>query len=292
MSRLGDLLDEVETHAQEACADEQVLLRARLQDMVSALAVGEASPAGVADVASVRIRLFGCFAVQRDGHDVTPGGLAGTLLRLMALRGGPVHVDTVVEALWPESAPGQGRTRLRNVLARLRDAAGDVVVRQGDCLHLADAVEVDLHRFTRLATRALQGLGAPGGMVRAAALHRAREALELARDELLPADAYAAWAAAARLRQHRCQLALLDAFAGALADDGAVPGAVDALFEAIDVDPYDERRYVRAARLLAASGRRGAADDVLALARCMLDDLGLPPSTDVLALERELRAPH
>ena len=234
--------------------------------------------------AGVDVELLGTFRVRVAGREVTPPGLAGQLLRLVALRGEPVHLDDCVDVLWPTVSGPRGRRRLRNVLTRLRDACGDVLERRGDCLLLAPDVRVDLHAFdieADAATAALRDGCADGSL-------RARVALGLARHELLPEDRYAGWAADARGRHHRRMLELLDRLADAAAAAGDGREAVRVLLEAIDIEPYDEDRYVRAAVLLADDGRRGLAAHLLDVAQLMLDDLDVVPSPAVGRLRAEL----
>ena len=235
----------------------------------------------------VEVSLLGAFRVLRDGHDVTPSGLSGQLLRLVALRAVPVHVDDCAEELWPRAPMDRGRRRMRNVLARLRDACGDVLERRGECLLLARHVQVDLHVVADAAERALAGLreGRPG------AAAAARAALGVAHLELLPEDRYAPWAAEARGRHERRVVALLDRLADAAASAGDGREAVRLLLEAIDLEPYDEDRYARAAILLAGDGRRGLAANLLDVATMMLDDLGVAPSGALRRLRSSLAEP-
>ncbi len=237
---------------------------------------------------TVEIHLLGAFRVLRDGHEVTPTGLPGQLLRLVSLRGEPVHTDDLADALWPAATSDHGRRRIRNVLTRLREACGDVVERRGECLLLAPGVRVDLDAFEELADRAIAGLR--DGVVGSA--RSAREALAMARAELLPEDRYAGWAADGRGRHARRVLELLDRLADTAAAAGDGREAVRLLLEAIDLEPYDEDRYVRAAVLLAADDRRGLAAHLLDLAGLMLDDLGVMPAASVHRLQRSLARPE
>src|SRR3546814_10342141 len=101
--------------------------------------------------------LLGRFVVHRGGEDMTPpAGMAANVVKILAVRGAGVHLDELAEVLWPDSDPGRGRTRLRNVLARIRRASGDIVQRRGESVTLADGVEVDSRRFDRAADAALR----------------------------------------------------------------------------------------------------------------------------------------
>lgn len=196
-----------------------------------------------------------------------------------------MHVDELSEALWPESPPGAGRARLRNVLSRLRATSGDVVVRVGETVAIADDVDVDIAVFESTARRALAL--PPGAPERQA---WAKQALSWCSGELLPEDIYHEWAAAPRERLRHYRLALLDLVADEAAAAGDVAGALRRWQEAAQVEPYDETRYVKMARLLIDDGRWGAAHAVLDRAEAALRDLGLTLSPGLVEIRRQLAA--
>ena len=235
--------------------------------------------------ASTVLRVFGGLRLSRDGSPLpTPVGTCAALLRIVATSGA-VHVDELSEALWPESAPGAGRARLRNVLSRLRASCGDVVIRVGETVAVSDDVEVDVAVFESTARRAL---ALPAGTAERQAW--AKQALSWASGELLPEDIYHDWSAAPRERARHYRLALLDLLAEESAAAGDVAGALRRWQEAAQIEPYDETRYVKMARLLVADGRWGAAHTVLERAESALSDLGLPASPDLVELRREISA--
>lgn len=233
--------------------------------------------------ATTVLRLFGGLRVSRDGTALpAPVGTCAALLRIVATSGA-VHVDELSEALWPESAPGAGRARLRNVLSRLRASCGDLVVRVGETVALAEDVEVDVAVFASTARRALA--------LPADAKDRqawAKQALSWCTGELLPEDIYHEWAAAPRERVRHYRLALLDLVAEEAAAAGDVAGALRRWQEAAQLEPYDEARYVKMASLLVDDGRWGAAHTVLDRAEAALAGLGLTPSPALLAVRRRL----
>ena len=233
--------------------------------------------------AATAIRLFGGLRVTRDSTPLpTPVGTCAALLRIVATSGA-VHVDELSEALWPESAPGAGRARLRNVLSRLRSSCGEVVIRVGETVAVADDVEVDVALFEATARRALE---LPAGHAERQAW--AKQALSWCSGDLLPEDVYHEWAAAPRERVRHYRLALLDLVADEAAAAGDVSGALRRWREAAAIEPYDEARYVKMARLLIADGRWGAASTALDRAEAALADLGLTPSPALTEIRREL----
>jgi DNA-binding SARP family transcriptional activator len=170
----------------------------RLHEEVAAVVgyPGSVGPSGALDrPRAVReIRVLGGLSVVVDGHPLDlPAGAASTAVALLALRRA-VHVEELAEVLWPGVGAEVARRRLRNVLARIRQAVGPILVRRGDRIVLGDGVVVDHHD---LDVRARRALAEPPG------LDRARRLAELVCSHggtLLPEAAYEEWATAARRR--------------------------------------------------------------------------------------------
>jgi DNA-binding SARP family transcriptional activator len=102
------------------------------------------------------------FAVFRGDIAVPlPPGQPQRLVKFLAVEEG-ARIEEAVEALWPNVSPDSGRKRLRNVLNRLREKSGDLVVRQGETLSFAEPVEVDAQLFERDARRVLSDDPGPG----------------------------------------------------------------------------------------------------------------------------------
>jgi len=140
------------------------------------------------------VRLLGGLSVVADGHRLDlPAGAASTAVALVALRRA-VHVEELAEVLWPDIGAEVARRRLRNVLTRVRQAVGPVLMRRGDRIVLAEGVRVDHHD---LEERARRVLAEPPGPERARQL---AEVLCAHQGALLPEAAYEEWAATARRR--------------------------------------------------------------------------------------------
>jgi len=163
---------------------------------------------------SLLVRLFGAPTITRaDGGPVSlPGGRPGELVRMLAVHEHGLAVDVVLEAFFPDAPLSSARHRLRQVLTRLRSAAGEIVVRDQDHLRLIPAW-VDLREFLVAGDR-VRGLHGP----RAVRLTHA--ALAHHSGPLLPLDVTAKWADEARDRAGRRRRALLDL----IADDAAARG--------------------------------------------------------------------
>ena len=233
---------------------------------------------------TVLLKVLGTFALVRDGHqDLAPQGLPAQLLKLLAVAGGKMHAEEAAETLWPDAAQGRGRTRLRNVLSRLRDTVGPLVVRDGETIALDTGVTVDAIEFEGLARRALAHLGSP----ESAAL--ARQAVALYQGDLLPTDPYEGWVVTHREVLRRLLIRCLDVLAEAARAGGDLDEAVALLDRSLEIEPYDEERYVRAAALLRERGQHGAARAMLRRCRRRLHELDLPVSSAFRTLAETLQ---
>jgi DNA-binding SARP family transcriptional activator len=194
---------------------------------------------------------------------------------------GSVTVDEAIDILWPDADLSTGRSRLRNLLNRLRASSGDVVQRHDGTIALASGVSVDAPRFEEEAAAALAAR--PEERV-----GLARRALARATGELLPGDRYAEWTIVPRERIRRRHLALIDL----VADDAITRADLDEaerlLDAAISTDPIEEERYVRLARALLAQGRVRRARRVAEQAVSVAANLGVEPSEELEALLTDL----
>ena len=234
------------------------------------------------------VQVLGSFQVLRGGAAVRLAPQVARLVKLVVVSGGQVHVEQAVESLWPEVAPALGKRRLRNVLSKLSQAAGPLVVREGGTLRLGPGVAADVQRFQSAARQAIGALAGGGG---GTGIAKALAAHDLYSGEVLPEDRYEDFAIVARERLNWLHLRLLDATAAAAADASDDATAEHCLRAALDIDPTDEGRYVALARHLIGSGRQSAASQVLSRARGLLARLGFPVSPALIQLEQVLRAP-
>jgi ATP/maltotriose-dependent transcriptional regulator MalT/DNA-binding SARP family transcriptional activator len=267
------------------------LLRERdVTEALLPLAVETGLPAALALESSslpVGVSVLGRFEVTDGGRTVELGsGQGAQLLKLVAVSGGAVHAERAIETLWPEVDPTAGRNRLRTVLNRLREAAGDVVRREGELLALAPDVRLDLTQFHGEAREAL-ALGRGAG---AAAVAIARSAIARYRGDLLPHDLYEEWADEPRDAARRTMLDVLDLCAAAAADRGDLDETRRLVERSIELAPYDEERYLSVASILRDQGRRGAALSVLHRARSTLARIGIDPPRELVELEASVAA--
>jgi DNA-binding SARP family transcriptional activator len=254
------------------------------------LAVETGQPAALALEAAalpVSLSVFGRFALTRGGRPVPmTTGQAVQLLKLVAVSGGRITADAAIETLWPEAGREAGRNRLRTVLNRQRAEAGEVIIRAGDLLLLAPEIHVDLALFEAEGRRALAlGLAEP-----TLAVAVARAAIARYRGDVLPDDPYEVWAELPREHARRSMLQLLDLCADAAAERGDLDETRRIIELTIDLAPYDDERYLRAATALLEQDRRGAALTVVRRARAALAELGLQPPVRLISLEQAIVA--
>ncbi|WP_211762599.1 AfsR/SARP family transcriptional regulator [Kutzneria sp. CA-103260] len=110
---------------------------------------------------TVRFRLLGEIRVLRDDQPVDIGHrrLRCLLAALLVDVGRVVPLDTLVDRMWREQAPGRPRDTLYTYMSRLRTVLAGIenvglAQRSGGYVLTADADSVDLHRFRRLRAEA------------------------------------------------------------------------------------------------------------------------------------------
>ena len=210
----------------------------------------------------VDIRLLGGFQVAVGGVAIPTDAWrrrhAAALVKLLALAPGrTLHREQVLDALWPDEDPALSAPRLHKAAHFVRRATSqrDAVVLDGHHVSLfpAAVVQVDAVVFERLAVA--------GDLV---------AAIEVCGGDLLPADPYEPWLDAARLHLRRLRLDVLRAA-------GRWP-------ELLAVEPSDEEAHLAVMRAHLAAGRRAAVLQQFDRLRVAVDELGIEPGPDAVAL--------
>lgn len=179
---------------------------------------------------------------------------AADLVKLLALaRHHRMPRDEVLEMLWPQLGADAAASNLHKAASYARRALGDraAVVLRGGVVELAPGADVttDVERFERGDDSAYGG-------------------------ELLPDEPYTQWAIDARARLRDRRLAMMRS-----------EGRWD---DVLREDPADEEAHRELMRRHVASGDRVAAARQFRLLRDELSGLGVEPSEETLALQREL----
>jgi DNA-binding SARP family transcriptional activator len=165
---------------------------------------------------------------------------------------------------------------LRNLLNRLKDRAGPIVIRDSETLHLDETVTVDAVAFDEAAAIALAA--PPDERV-----GRARHALALYTGDLLPGDLYEDWATLARARLQRRFVSLADLVATDSIARGDLDEAARLLDLGIAAEPLDESRALQLCQLLTEQGRLSMARVVAKRCMDVMATLDIEPTEDLTA---------
>lgn len=228
------------------------------------------------ELPATNLQLLGGFSLTVGGTDRTPQpGHPATLVKLLALRS-TMTVESAIDELWPDADVATGRARLRNLLNRLKERAGPIVLRDGETLRLDETATVDATAFE---TAAAVALSAPDDE----RVGRARHALALHTGELLPGDLYEDWATLARARLQRRFVSLADLVADDSIERGDLDEAARLLDLGIAAEPLDESRALKLCGLLTTQGRITMAKAVAARCTEVMSALNVEPSTALVA---------
>ena len=238
-------------------------------------------------VGQVSVSLFGRFDVSKGGRSVhLPPGRPAKAVRAVATSGGWIHAEELQEILWPESEAAAARNRMRKVRAGsvVRPAIfsfGTVTRRAGG-----------RHDMRRRGVRGprTEGTDALAAGDPSGAAAWARSALTHCKGDLLPEDRYEAWAEKPRRAAQLGAPGARRHVAREAEDRSDIDEAIRQVERAIEIQRYDEVRYIRLATLLASQGRVGSARETLHRARVVLDELNLDPSSSLEQLESTLGA--
>ena len=238
----------------------------------------------------LRYGLLGPLQVQ-DGDDSLPLGrrqqravLAILLVHLNAV----VSTDELLEALWPENRPGKPLTAIHGYVSALRKLLGREAIQTsgGGYQLIADAEQVDSHRFERLLIDAREALAAEQPRQAAILLS---EALGLWRGAALADFTYEEWAQPEIRRLHELRAAADEELAEAqlaLGEHEQLIGRLEAL---VASDPLRERRRAQLMLALYRAGRQAEALDVYQqLRERLVEDLGVDPSPQLQSLYKQI----
>jgi DNA-binding SARP family transcriptional activator/DNA-binding transcriptional ArsR family regulator len=243
---------------------------------------------------TTRITLFGALEISHD--PVAPRRpptqrVLALLGYLIAHHDVPHPRDKLVDLLWPELPPRQGRRMLSDTLWRARRLltppnqadtpalliAGDTVAFRPDA-----TIWVDLIAFEQALQERTQ--------VDAGADQRLRLAVELYRGDFLE-DCYDDWALYERERLREQYLSALQRLLAADQARQAYDLALQSALRLVQIDPLREETHRALMRLYHLLGRTEDALRAFAHCRGLLDsELGVEPEAETLSLYEELRA--
>jgi predicted ATPase/DNA-binding SARP family transcriptional activator len=238
---------------------------------------------------SIRVRLIGTVAVDRDGVELAIGGAKQRLvLAVLALAAGDrVSTDRIVDLVWDASPPASARRTVQSYVATLRSVLGadgplsgsgagyvlEVERAQVDLLALEDAVIDALALVGSDPRRAAGVLGETDGL----------------RSDLLWGLELPDGLRALLAPFEELQLQAVEGLATARIDSGQAEHAVRSLERSVREHPTREHLWFELARGLATLGRRDEALRAVQRAReALRSELGVDPSAQLNALEISL----
>lgn len=244
----------------------------------------------------LKFRTLGRFEIRRGAYAVD-GSLwerkvAERVVRFLLVRGGAlVPEDELLEAFWPEKAPGSARRGLQTAISSARavldlpwEQSRLLVAERSYALTLLEGDRLDADAFEAAARRALAAMGPE----RIAAMEAATR---LWSGEPLPEERYSDWAASWRERLSSLNADVLGALAEAHTRAGEHNAAARAARFLVDLDPLDEHAQRLLMGAYAAAGRRGdALRQFLECRRALVEELGIEPEAETLALQRRILA--
>ena len=154
----------------------------------------------------LRIRCFGGFVVRTaDGVEIDLSSLrprARSVLRMLAVRGGGVRRDALIDELWPGDDEASGAKKLQVAISAIRrvldpDGIVDIVRRRGEVYQLASGCR---RRATSRGSRRRSATAAPPwhAATRPPPADPSDPALDECQGQLLPEEGTAEWVVAAR----------------------------------------------------------------------------------------------
>jgi DNA-binding SARP family transcriptional activator len=206
------------------------------------------------------------------------------LLAYLAFHPAGAHRDQIIDALWPDQPPDQGRNRLWRAASDARSHFGEAIInRDGDHYRLnRTELTIDLDRLDQAASE-LEYANRPEEL--RTILERA---LALFKGEPLAGSDFP-WAENEQRRLHALHLDLLERAGLVRLELGDPSGALADAETGLALEPYNEQLARVAMQAEAALGLRGAViQRYEGLSQRLEDQLGLQPRRETRQLYREL----
>ncbi len=211
---------------------------------------------------SMSIRLFGAFEIVVGGvplslHDLRPR--ARSVLRYLALHAGsPVHRESILEAMWPDTDPVTAGKRLHVAISAIRhqlNDAGASLIRTAEAYQLGGPswpVSTDLEVFDRAVSDLTRTIGSETSTERITA---AQLVLSLYAGELLLEEGPATWAVREREDRQQAYLSAVRYLASVRSTQADWDVAVSLCRQGLRVDRYQDELWRLLLAALESAGR-------------------------------------
>ena len=222
------------------------------------------------DVAPVRVRSLGGFAVLRNGRPVPAtewqSRKARDLLKLLvARRGRPAPRDLLAEILWPDEDPGKLANRLSVALSIVRTALDPDRLFPPERFIAADknAVALDLSSVSVDVEEFLADADAGLDLERQGRVTEAHDLLVAAETtyagDFLEEDLYEDWSIPLREEARSAYISVASALARAAVAARNHEAGIPHFLRLLERDPYDEGANLELVSALTSCGRHGEA---------------------------------
>src|SRR6266853_717479 len=255
----------------------------------------------------LRLAVLGAPEVFHDGSRLAFAlRKAQALLLYLAVEGGMHSRSKLAAFLWPDSAPHDARTALRNALALLRTLLADTsasphshLLSPRDQLGLDSQalLELDLAVVQQAYTAAQRHSTLPAEPQRAALVAQCQQALALVRGPFLDGfwlgeeSPFDEWVQASQQQWQVRVLLLCERLSAFQEVGGELEQARATLTRWLALDALSEEAYRRLMRVHLALGDASAALQIYAICRARLaQELQVKPSAETVALAERIRA--
>ncbi|OQY24033.1 MAG: hypothetical protein B6I35_02455 [Anaerolineaceae bacterium 4572_32.2] len=249
-------------------------------------------------MAHLSLSLLGPLQITLAGEPVTSfeSDKVRALLAYLAVEAHlPHRRDSLAGLLWPDWPGRAARKNLRNGLANLRQAIGDraatppflLITRETIQFNAASDHWLDVAAFRTLVEPDQAGHPTVRQLEEAVGLYRGGF---LEGFSLRDSAAFEDWSLIVRERLQRQALTALYRLAGAYEQRGEYEQAQSCAWRQVELEPWQEEAHQQLMRLLALSGRRGAALAQYEICRRLLaQELGVEPAEETTRLYEQIR---
>jgi DNA-binding SARP family transcriptional activator len=225
---------------------------------------------------NVSISLLGGFEARARGGRLELPVTAQRVVGFLAVVGKRQSREVVAGRLWSFTTQTRAQANLRTALWQLRQVHDDLVQSAHGSISLGEGVAIDYRLMTDQARLLLSGGIAEGGLLHVP--------LDLFQAELLPGWDEE-WLIIDRERHRQLRMHALEELSHRLVDLRQFALAVEAAYAAIAVEPLSESAHRTLTWAFLAEGNRRQALRQLNLYReLLIDETGLAPSDDFVAL--------